>query len=120
MCYIRHYKQILKLISFCTATDPGSSFSFASLLVDNSLLHAASQDFDQALLQFIHIVHRCCSGIHYTRYCTNLKCFSCIVWCTIALFWLKIMSLTLQTFAAVRAFLCVPLYLFVLIRRSFH
>ena len=51
-------QNILKLILFYTATDPGSSFSFASRLIDNGLLHAASQDFDQALLQFINIIHR--------------------------------------------------------------
>jgi len=46
---------------------PISSFSFASRLIDNGLLHAASQDFDHALPQFIHIIHR----LWYTRYCTQ-------------------------------------------------
>jgi len=40
------------------ATDPETSCSFASRLIVNGLLHAASQDFDQALLQFIHTVYQ--------------------------------------------------------------
>jgi len=46
---------------------PKNIFSFASRLIDNGLLHAASQDFDQASLKVIHIVHR----LWYTRYCTQ-------------------------------------------------
>jgi len=57
-------QQILKLVSFYTATDPETSFSFASRLIDNGLLHAASQDLDQALLQFIRIVHRLYTTSH--------------------------------------------------------
>jgi len=60
-------QNILKLVSFYTATDPETSCSFADRLIDNSLLHAASQDLDQALLQFIHIVH----WLWYTLYCTQ-------------------------------------------------
>ena len=97
-------QQILKLISFYTATDPGSFFSFASCPIDNGLQPNKTS------------IGRCFSlstsftgsGIHAAVH--SPKCFSCIVWCMIALFWLKIRLLALQTFAAVRAFLCVPLY----------
>ena len=62
-----HVQQFLKLVPFYTATDPETYFSFASRLIDNGLLRAANQDFDQALLQFINIIHR----LWYTRYCTQ-------------------------------------------------
>jgi len=78
MCYIRHHNKSSNWYHFrpYTATVPEISFSFSSGLI-NSLLHAGSQDFDQALLQFIYIVHRLC--IHATVH--SPKCFSCVVWC---------------------------------------
>jgi len=47
-------QQILELVSLYTARDPETSILFASRLIDNGLLHAGCQDFDQVLLQFIH------------------------------------------------------------------
>ena len=66
-CVHQTLQQILKMVSFYTATDPETSFSIARRLIDNGLLHAAIQHFDQALLQFINIIHR----LWYTRYCTH-------------------------------------------------
>jgi len=84
MCYISHYNESSNWYHFYTATDPETSFSFARYLIDNDngLLHAANQTS----------IRRCFSlstsftgsGIHATVH--NPKCFSCVVWCTVALF----------------------------------
>ena len=60
------------------------------------------------------------SGIQAIVHSPN--CLSCVVWCVVALFWLKIKSLTLQIFAAVRSVLGVPLHRSRLDQssRSFH
>jgi len=99
-------QQILKLVSFYTATDSETSSSFASRLVNNGLLHAANQDFNQALLQFIHAFTS--SGIHAVVY--NLKCLSCVCLVYGSSFLAENELLTLQTLAAVRAVLGVPQY----------
>jgi len=69
-------QQILKLISFYTATDPETFFSFASCLIDNNLLQAASQDLTRCFSLSTSFTG---SGIHATV--RNLKCFSCVLWC---------------------------------------
>ena len=69
-------QQILKMVSFYTATDPETSFSFARRLIDNGLLHAAIQHFDQALLQFINIIHRLrytCPGLPVASFIYALR-----------------------------------------------
>ena len=99
-------QQILKLVSFYTATDPETSCLFASRLIATVCCTQPAKT----------LIRRCFSlstpftsyGIHAAVY--SLKCFRGVVWCMVALFWPKIRSITLLTFAAKRAVLVVSLY----------
>ena len=96
-----------KLVATATSSQI-RSWRRRSRLIDNGLLRAGSQDFS-IRRRFKLSTSFTGSGIHATVH--NPKCSSWIVWCMVALFfWLKIRSLTLQTFASVRAVLGVPLY----------
>jgi len=81
-------QQIIKLISIYTET----SFSFASRLIDNGMQASP---------------HRSPALVYTLLFTASRFTCSCAVWCMycIAVFWLKMRSLTLQTFAAVKAVL---------------
>jgi len=85
-------QQILKLISFYTATDPETSVSFASRWSTTVCCIQASPDFYQALLQFIHIIHRfpySLSSLHTANTNTLLN-IAINASAYLLLFWLKI------------------------------
>jgi len=73
MWYIRHYNKFSNWYHFTRLQTQKLLFCspVASRLINNGLLHAASQDFGQALLQFIHVVHQ----LWYTRCCIQPQMF---------------------------------------------
>ena len=73
MCYIRHYNKSSNWYHFTRLQT--QKLSFARRLIDNGLLHAAIQHFDQALLQFINIIHR----LWYTHYCRAYTAINALV-----------------------------------------
>jgi len=106
MCYIRHYNKFSNWYHFTRLQT--QEVLFRSPVASSTTVCWTQPAKTSITRCFSLSTSFTGSGIHATVH--SPKCFSCVVLCMIALCWLKIMSLTLQTFAAVRAFLCVPLY----------
>ena len=96
MCYIRNYNKSWNWYHFTRLQPEKLLFS---LPVASSTTICFMQPAKISMRCFSLSTSFTGSGIHATVHKPQM--LYCVVWCTVALFWLKIRSLTLQTFAAV-------------------
>jgi len=92
MCYIRHYNKFWKWYHFTRLQTQKLLFRSPGA---SSTTVCCTQPSNTSIRRCFSLsISFTGSGIHATVH--NPKCFSCVVWCMVALFWLKIRSLTLQ------------------------